>query len=70
MEVSTDQPGIQFYTGVYLDGTETVGGHQAYAGLCLECQQLPDAPNQPGFPSTVLNEGETYQQTTIHRFEF
>jgi aldose 1-epimerase len=53
-----------------LDGTETVGGHQAYAGLCLECQQLPDAPNQPGFPSTVLNEGETYQQTTIHRFEF
>jgi aldose 1-epimerase len=70
MEVLTDQPGLQFYTGVYLDGSQEVGGHQPYAGLCLECQQLPDAPNQPAFPSAVLNEGETYRQTTVHRFQY
>jgi aldose 1-epimerase len=70
MEVLTDQPGLQFYTGVYLDGSQEVGGHQPYAGLCLECQQLPDAPNQPAFPSAVLNEGETYYQSTVHRFQY
>ena len=70
LEVFTDQPGLQLYTGVYLDGSAEVGGHEAYAGLCLECQQLPDAPNQATFPSAALNEGETYRQTTVHRFEF
>jgi len=70
MEVFTDQPGLQFYTGVYLDGGADVGGHEPYAGLCLECQQLPDAPNQATFPNAVLNEGETYRQTTVHRFRY
>lgn len=70
MEVFTDQPGLQFYTGVYLDGSVEVSGHGPYAGLCLECQQLPDAPNQPTFPSAVLNEGETYHQSTVHRFQY
>jgi aldose 1-epimerase len=68
MEVLTDQPGLQFYVGSYLDGSEACGGHQQYAGLALECQQLPDAPNQPGFPDVVLRDDEIYQQRTIYRF--
>lgn len=72
MRVFTTQPGIQFYTGNFLDGT-LHGKHgeiyRKYAGLCLETQHFPDSPNQPGFPSTLLLPSETYQQTTIYQFD-
>jgi aldose 1-epimerase len=72
MEVFTTEPGIQFYTGNFLDGTLTGGkGGKVYvknAGLCLETQHFPDSPNQPSFPSTILKPGETYKQTTIYKF--
>ena len=68
MEIHTTQPAIQFYTGNYLDGADANGGYQQYEGLCLETQHYPDSPNQPDFPSTLLSPGETYKQTTIHRF--
>ncbi|MGH9673576.1 MAG: aldose epimerase family protein [Bryobacteraceae bacterium] len=71
MEVLTDQPGVQFYTGNFLDGTVTGKGgrvyHQRY-GFCLETQHFPDSPNKPGFPSTVLKPGQTYRTATIYRF--
>jgi aldose 1-epimerase len=71
MEVITTQPGLQFYSGNYLDGT-LVGRHgQAYlknSGCCLEAQHFPDSPNQPHFPSTVLRPGEKYHHTTVYRF--
>jgi len=72
MEVYTTQPGVQFYTGNFLDGTLTGGKNGAkyvqHAGLCLETQHFPDSPNQPSFPSTVLKPGETYHQVTVYKF--
>jgi aldose 1-epimerase len=71
MEVLTTEPGIQFYTGNYLDGTLAGSGGGLYRqsdGLCLETQHFPDSPNKPEFPSTVLRLGEVYASTTIHRF--
>jgi aldose 1-epimerase len=71
MEVSTDQPAIQFYCGNFLDGTVTGKGGVKYArrtALCLETEGFPDAPNQPSFPSSVLRPGETYKHTMIHKF--
>lgn len=72
MEVYTDQPGIQFYTGNFLDGTlPQKGGKGTYAhrtGFCLETQHYPDSPNQKEFPTTVLNPGETYNTTTTFKF--
>jgi len=68
MEVLTTEPGIQLYTGNFLDGSESCGGFEAREGLCLECQHFPDSPNQPSFPSTRLNPGDVYRQVTIHRF--
>jgi len=70
MEIYTTQPGIQFYTGNFLDGTVSGGGvdYQKHDGFCLETQHFPDSPNKPDFPSTVLKPGETYEQVTIHRF--
>ena len=72
MEVFTTQPGIQFYTGNFLDGSlmQTVGGQKyvQHAGLCLETQHYPDSPNQPSFPSSILKPGETYRQTTVYKF--
>jgi aldose 1-epimerase len=71
MEVSTDQPAIQFYGGNFLDGTATGKGGVAYAhrtALCLETEGFPAAPNQPSFPSSVLRPGETYKHTMIHKF--
>ena len=68
MEVYTTQPGVQLYTGNFLDGTEGSGGYQQYEGFCLETQHYPDSPNQPSFPSTILNPGEVFLQTTVHRF--
>ena len=72
LDVSTTEPGIQFYSGNMLDGSLTGKGGQIYSkhsGLCLETQYFPDSPNQPQFPSTVLHPGETYRQTTIYRFD-
>lgn len=71
MEVSTTQPGVQFYSGNLLDGSLIGKRGQHYvqhSGLCLETQHFPDSPNQGQFPSTVLRPGNVYQQTTIYRF--
>lgn len=68
MEVLTTEPGIQLYTGNFLDGTTACGGFSAQQGLCLECQHFPDSPNQPQFPATNLLPGAVYRQTTVHRF--
>ena len=71
MQVLTTEPGIQLYTGNFLDGVKGAGGcvFHKHAALCLECQHFPDSPNQPTFPSTVLSPGQVYRQVTIHRFE-
>jgi aldose 1-epimerase len=71
MDVLTDQPGVQFYGGNFLDGTVTGKGGVKYefrTGLCLETQHYPDSPNKPEFPSVVLRPGETYRHTMILRF--
>jgi aldose 1-epimerase len=71
MEVLTTEPGLQFYSGNFLDGSITGKSGQAYKqryGLCLETQHFPDSPNKPGFPSTVLKPGRRYETTTIYRF--
>ena len=71
MEVLTEEPGVQFYSGNFLDGHHVGKGGVAYerrSGLCLETQHFPDSPNQPEFPSTVLRPGETYATSTIYRF--
>ncbi|HTM47485.1 MAG TPA: aldose epimerase family protein [Bryobacteraceae bacterium] len=71
MEVLTTQPGVQFYTGNFLDGRLKGKGGKVYNkryGFCLETQHFPDSPNQPGFPPVVLKPGEQYQNTTIYRF--
>ena len=71
MDVLTDQPGVQLYTGNHFDGRHVgIGGvrHARHSALCLETQHFPDSPNQPGFPSTVLRPGETYATTTVYRF--
>lgn len=72
LEVMTTEPGVQFYTGNFLDGTLTGKGGSVYAGrsgFCLETQHFPDSPNQPNFPSTGLKPGETFRSTTVFRFE-
>ena len=70
MTVYTDQPGLQFYSGNFLDGTAKGKGvsYQLRTGLCLEAQCYPDSPNKPEFPSVTLKPGETYKQTTIYQF--
>lgn len=71
MEVYTDQPAVQIYVGNYLDGTNIGKGNIPYeyrTGFCLETEHYPDSPNQPQFPSTVLEPGEVYSTTTIYRF--
>jgi len=71
LEVLTDQPGIQFYSGNFLDGTLYGTSGRAYRqgdGLALETQHYPDSPNHDNFPSTVLRPGERYDTTTIYRF--
>jgi len=71
MEVLTTQPGVQFYTGNFLDGKTVgkVGKVYAYrGGLCLETQHFPDSPNQPSFPTTELKAGQTFESTTVFRF--
>ena len=71
LRIHTTEPGIQFYSGNFLDGTlKGKGGvvYQKYAGLCLETQHFPDAPNHDNFPSTVLRPGETYSHITVLEF--
>ena len=72
MEVFTTEPGIQFYSGNFLNGTlqHTRDGvkYIKHAGLCLETQHFPDSPNQPSFPNTIVRSGETYHQTTVYKF--
>lgn len=71
LEVRTTEPGVQFYSGNFLDGTLTGKGGTVYAhrtGLCLETQHFPDSPNQAAFPSTILRPGQTYRSRTVWRF--
>jgi aldose 1-epimerase len=72
MEVLTEEPGIQFYSGNFLTSDVNNGkGHATYgyrSAICLETQHFPDSPNQPSFPSTVLKPGQTYKTTTVYKF--
>jgi aldose 1-epimerase len=71
LTVSTDQPGVQFSTGNFLDGTVTGKGgevYRQYDAFTLETQHYPDSPNHDNFPSTVLQPGDTYQTTTVYAF--
>ena len=68
MEVSTTEPGIQFYSGNFLDGSEANGGYPKNGGMCLEAQVFPNSPNMPSFPNSILRPGDTYRQTTVHKF--
>ncbi len=68
LEIQTTEPGVQFYTGNFLDGTPDVAGNKQFGGFCLETQHFPDAPNQPKFPSTLLKPGETFESSTVHTF--
>ena len=71
MTISSDQPGLQFYTGNFLDGTVTGKGGAVYGqyhGLCLETQVYPNAINRESFPSVVLKPGETYRHVMVHKF--
>jgi aldose 1-epimerase len=71
MEMFTTEPGVQFYTGNFLDGkTKGKGGvaYQKHQGFCLEAQHFPDSVNHPEFPSVILRPGQTYTQTTVYQF--
>ncbi|MEO8668511.1 MAG: aldose epimerase family protein [Bauldia sp.] len=71
MEIASDQPGLQFYTGNFLDSTTVGAAGKQYRqgdGFCLETQHFPDSPNHPDFPTTLLKPGEVYKTTTVHRF--
>ena len=71
MEIYTDQPAIQLYTGNFLDGTVVGKGGKAYQkhyAFCLETQHFPDSPNHPNFPSTILEPGQKYRTVTVHKF--
>jgi len=71
LEVMTTEPGLQFYSGNFLDGTITGKNGVVYAkhyGFCMETQHFPDSPNQPAFPSTILRPGEKYRHTCIYKF--
>jgi len=71
LDIATTEPGIQFYSGNFLDGTIIGKSGQAYkhrAGFCLETQHYPDSPNHPDFPSTILQPGQTYASKTVFTF--
>ena len=71
MQVWTTEPGMQFYTGNFLDGTLTGKAGKIYprrSGFCFETQHYPDSPNQPSFPTTTLKKGATYKSTTVYKF--
>ena len=70
LEVFSDEPGIQFYSGNFLNGTlpsKNNGVYQHRTGFCLETQHYPDSPNQKNFPSVRLNPGEKYNSKTVFR---
>jgi aldose 1-epimerase len=71
LKVSTDQPGVQLYTGNFLNG-KLVGKegkpYRQYGAFCLETQHYPDSPNEPSFPSTVLMPGDAFESTTVYAF--
>lgn len=72
MEVYTDEPGVQFYGGNFMDGTTTGKSGMSYlkrGAFCLETQHFPNSPNEPNFPSTLLNPGEVYTSTCIYKFD-
>jgi aldose 1-epimerase len=72
LEVSSDQPGLQFYSGNFLDGSNTGKSGWVYRfrdGFCMEPQHFPDSPNHENFPSTVLKPGQRYRSTIIYRFK-
>ncbi|WP_149825492.1 aldose epimerase family protein [Streptomyces tailanensis] len=71
LTVATTEPGLQFYSGNFLDGTLVGTSGRAYRrgdAVCLETQHFPDSPNKPGFPSTALRPGQVYRSTTVHSF--
>ncbi|HEX5214987.1 MAG TPA: aldose epimerase family protein [Vicinamibacterales bacterium] len=71
LEISTTEPGLQFYSGNKLDGTIVGKGKTLYvrrSGVCLETQHFPDSPNHPGFPSTILRPGQTFKSRTVYAF--
>ncbi len=71
LEISTTEPGIQFYSGNFLDATEVGAAGKMYRqgdGFALETQHYPDSPNQPDFPSTLLEPDEEFNSTTIYAF--
>jgi aldose 1-epimerase len=71
MEVYTTEPGVQFYAGNFLDGSNVGKGGKVYeyrSAICLEAQHFPDSPNQPQFPTVVLEPGQEYRNTTIYKF--
>jgi aldose 1-epimerase len=71
LEVWTTEPGLQFYSGNFLDGKLTGKNGDAYVkndGLCLETQHFPDSPNHANFPSTILRPGNKYTSTTVYKF--
>jgi aldose 1-epimerase len=72
LEVATTEPGVQLYTGNFLDGSIKGKGGAAYGrygGFCLETQHYPDTPNKPDFPSTLLRPGSTYSSRTVFKFD-
>jgi aldose 1-epimerase len=73
LEVLTTEPGVQFYTGNFLDGSIHGKGGKVYArrsGFCLETQHFPDSPNKPAFPTTLLKPGQEFRSTTVFRFKW
>jgi len=71
MTVTTSEPGLQFYTGNFLDGTLKGKGGKVYplrGAFCMETQHYPDSPNKPAFPTTALKPGQTYHTTTVYKF--
>jgi aldose 1-epimerase len=71
LRVATTEPGLQVYTGNFLDGTLVGRGGTRWprhGGVCLETQRFPDSPNRPGFPDTILRPGDIRCQTTVYAF--
>jgi aldose 1-epimerase len=71
MEILTTEPGLQFYGGNFMKSVHTMknGSKDDYrTAFCLETQHFPDSPNQPAFPSTVIEPGKVYTSRTVHRF--
>jgi aldose 1-epimerase len=68
MKIFTDQPGLQFYTGNFLSGSEADGGNEYQTAFCLETQHFPNSPNTDSFPSTLLQPSKRYRHVTVHAF--